>query len=88
MAAGLPVVSSDLPVFREYLVDGVDALMLPVGDDAALAAAMRGSSRTRNCATRLAEQRARPWRNATAGRRAPARHAEIYRGRRLTDVAR
>lgn len=41
MAAGLPVVASDLPVFREYLVDGVDALLPPVADDVALAAAMR-----------------------------------------------
>lgn len=40
MAVGLPVVASDLPVFREYLTDGVDALLPPVGDDAALARAM------------------------------------------------
>src|SRR5262249_7202065 len=31
-AAGLPVVSSDLPVFHEFLTDGVDAVMTPVGD--------------------------------------------------------
>ena len=41
MSAGLPVVTSDLPVFREYLVDGRDALLVPVGDPAALAAALR-----------------------------------------------
>jgi glycosyltransferase involved in cell wall biosynthesis len=40
MSAGLPVVTSDLPVFREYLVPGRDALMVPVGDAAALAAAL------------------------------------------------
>ena len=34
MAAGLPVVASDLPVFREYLVDGENAL-LPGGDTGA-----------------------------------------------------
>lgn len=41
MAAGLPVVASDLPVFKEYLVDGESALLPPVADDEALAAAMR-----------------------------------------------
>jgi glycosyltransferase-like protein len=41
MSADLPVVTSDLPVFREYLVAGRDALMAPVGDVEALADAMR-----------------------------------------------
>lgn len=40
LAAGLPVVASDLPVFAEYLADGRDALLPPVGDPAALAAAL------------------------------------------------
>jgi glycosyltransferase-like protein len=40
MSAGLPVVASDLPVFREYLRPGRDALMVPVDDAAALAAAL------------------------------------------------
>jgi glycosyltransferase-like protein len=41
MNAGLPVVASDLPVFSEYLVDGESALLPPVADEVALAAAMR-----------------------------------------------
>src|SRR5690606_29439776 len=41
LAAGLPVVASDLPVCGEYLVDGSSALLPPVADDVALAAAMR-----------------------------------------------
>jgi len=41
MSAELPVVTSDLPVFREYLLAGRDALMAPVGDAEALADAMR-----------------------------------------------
>ncbi|GAA2896389.1 MSMEG_0565 family glycosyltransferase [Pseudonocardia halophobica] len=41
MALGVPVVASDLPVFREHLTDGVDALLPGVGDDEALAAALR-----------------------------------------------
>lgn len=41
MAAGLPVLAGDLPVFREYLLDHHDALLPRSGDSAALAAAMR-----------------------------------------------
>lgn len=40
MSSGLPVVTSDIPVFREYLTGGQDALLVPPGDEAALAAAM------------------------------------------------
>src|SRR5690606_26391220 len=40
MAAGLPVVTSDIPVFREWLVPGRDALLAPVGDEEALATAL------------------------------------------------
>jgi glycosyltransferase-like protein len=36
MSAGLPVVTSDLPVFREYLSHGHDALLVPPGDVGAL----------------------------------------------------
>jgi glycosyltransferase-like protein len=40
MSAGLPVVASDLPVFLEYLQPGRDALIVPVGDPAALCQAL------------------------------------------------
>lgn len=40
LSAGLPVVASDLPVFGEYLQDGRDALLVPVGDAAALREAL------------------------------------------------
>ena len=40
MSAGTPVVTSDLPVFREYLVPGRDALLVPVGDVDGLASAL------------------------------------------------
>jgi glycosyltransferase-like protein len=40
MSAKLPVVASDLPVFREYLRPGRDALLVPVADAAALAEAL------------------------------------------------
>ncbi|MGD9695703.1 MAG: MSMEG_0565 family glycosyltransferase [Thermoleophilia bacterium] len=39
-ASGRPVVASDLPVLREFLADGRDCLMVPVGDAAALAGAL------------------------------------------------
>lgn len=41
MSAGLPVVATDIPVFREYLTAGHDALLVPPGDPGALAAAMQ-----------------------------------------------
>jgi glycosyltransferase involved in cell wall biosynthesis len=40
MSADLPVVASDLPVFREYLTPGRDALLVPVDSPAALAGAL------------------------------------------------
>lgn len=41
MSMGLPVIASDLPVFREYLTGGRNALLPTTADSAALAAAMR-----------------------------------------------
>jgi glycosyltransferase involved in cell wall biosynthesis len=40
MSAGIPVVTSDLPVFREYLVPGRDAILVEPGDVGGLAAAL------------------------------------------------
>lgn len=40
-AAGLPVIATDIPVLREYLTDGVDALLVPPHDPTRLAEAMR-----------------------------------------------
>ncbi|HVW31899.1 MAG TPA: MSMEG_0565 family glycosyltransferase, partial [Acidimicrobiia bacterium] len=40
LAAGLPVVASDIPVFAEYLADGRSALLVPPGDAPALAGAL------------------------------------------------
>ncbi len=79
MAAGLPVVASDLPVFGEYLVDGENALLPPVADDVALARAMRSLVRDAGLRERLrAGGRAVvprfTW-EATA-----RRHREIYAG--------
>jgi len=54
MAAGLPVVTSDLPVFREYLTPGRDAMMVPSGDAAALSAAIAAVLDDPGLAARLA----------------------------------
>jgi glycosyltransferase involved in cell wall biosynthesis len=40
MSADLPVVATDMPVFREYLTHGEDSLLVPVEDAAGLASAM------------------------------------------------
>jgi glycosyltransferase-like protein len=40
MSADLPVVATDMPVFREYLTHGKDSLLVPVEDAACLAEAM------------------------------------------------
>jgi glycosyltransferase-like protein len=40
LSADLPVVATDIAVFREYLTTGVDSLLVPAGDPAALAGAM------------------------------------------------
>jgi phosphatidyl-myo-inositol alpha-mannosyltransferase len=41
MAAGLPIVASDIPGYRDVARDGVEALLVPPGDPAALVAAVR-----------------------------------------------
>ncbi len=41
LAAGRPLVTADSPAARELLADGRDALLVPAGDGAALAAALR-----------------------------------------------
>jgi glycosyltransferase-like protein len=53
MAAGTPVVVSDLPVFGEWLRAGRDALCVPVGHDAELANALRRVLTEPRLATRL-----------------------------------
>lgn len=78
MAAGLPVVASDIPVFREYLTDGHSALLPPVGDVDALTHAL----------DRMAHEPALRRRLAANGGEVAARfswdaaarqHSELYR---------
>ena len=53
LAAELPVAASDIDVFRGFLADGESALLAPVGDGAALAAALERIARDPALADRL-----------------------------------
>ena len=55
MAAGLPVVASDIPGYREVVHDGVDGLLVPPRDPEALAAGLARVLREPELATRLGE---------------------------------
>ena len=55
MAAGLPVVASDIPGFDEVVRSGTDGLLVPAGDPAALAAALGGLLDDPAGAARLAD---------------------------------
>ena len=78
MSAGLPVVTSDLPVFREYLTHGRDALLVAPGDVRALRDALAAVLFDTALRTRL-----RAGGDAVAGRftwTASAReHERLYR---------
>jgi glycosyltransferase-like protein len=84
MSAGLPVVTSDLPVFREYLRPGRDALMVPVDDATALAAALASVLDDQRLADRLRVAGQRLCQRFTWARSA-AEHQAIYA--RLTPVS-
>jgi glycosyltransferase-like protein len=77
MSAGLPVVASDLPVFREYLTSGRDALLVPVDDAPLLASALTAVLDAPDLAASLREAAL-----ATAQRftwaRSAAEHQAIY----------
>lgn len=78
MSAGLPVIASDLPVFREYLTDGVNALLPAVGDPLALADAMRAIVRDPALRERL----------RAGGAEVPPRYSWAASARRHLDVYR
>jgi glycosyltransferase-like protein len=78
MSAGLPVVTSDLPVFREYLVGGRDALLTPVDDVGALAAALRRVLGDEALAQRL-RRNGRACASRFTWERSALRHLEVYR---------
>jgi glycosyltransferase involved in cell wall biosynthesis len=53
LASGTPLVTADTPAARELLADGESALLVPPGDPAALAAAVRRLAAERGLALRL-----------------------------------
>ena len=77
MSAGLPVVASDLPVFREFLSPGRDALLVPVDDAPALAAALSKILDDPDLADRLREEALATCERFTWARSA-AEHQAIY----------
>jgi glycosyltransferase-like protein len=77
MCAGVPVVTSDLPVFREYLVDGRNALLVPVGDVDGLVGALRSALLDDDVRQRLVAGGAEVARRFT-WRASARRHMEIY----------
>jgi phosphatidylinositol alpha-mannosyltransferase len=53
LAAGLPVVATDVPGYREVITDGIDGLLVPPGDPVALAGAVGRVLREPDLAERL-----------------------------------
>jgi glycosyltransferase-like protein len=79
MSAGLPVVTSDLPVFREYLVPDRDALLVGLGDVEGLAGALLSVLQDEE--RRAALVRAgRAVANRFTWQESARRHLEVYAG--------
>jgi glycosyltransferase-like protein len=77
MAAGTPVVVSDLPVFREYVSVGTDALATPPGDAEELAAQLARLILDRGLAARLGAT-GRELASRFTWERTAAQHEAIY----------
>ena len=77
MSAGLPVVTSDLPVFLEYLTPGQDALVVPVDDAGALSRALAAVLDDRGLAANLSAAGLATSRRFTWSRSAEE-HQRIY----------
>ena len=79
MTADLPVVASDIPVLREYLVDHENALLTRVGDADSLAAGMHEVMRDADLRAALAAG-GRALVPAYSWERAAAEHERLYAG--------
>ncbi len=89
LAAGLPLIASDIPVFREYLTDGHDALLVPPADAASLVDAMSQVMDDPDLRARLAVAGRKTVSRYTWGNAARS-HLELYRSvlgeNRVTDT--
>ena len=79
MAAGRPIVASDLPAFREILRDGENALLVEAGNPQALVAGITRIKHDPALGARLARQAAEEVREYTWARRAERLEA-LFRG--------
>ncbi|HLF40521.1 MAG TPA: MSMEG_0565 family glycosyltransferase [Acidimicrobiia bacterium] len=77
LAAGLPVVATDIPVFAEYLTDGESALLVPPGAPAALASALASVIRDPGLRRRLVEG-GRPVVDRFTWEATATQHLEVY----------
>jgi phosphatidyl-myo-inositol alpha-mannosyltransferase len=83
MAAGLPVVATDIPGYHEVVDDGVEGLLVPPGDSVALEAALRRVLEDEELAKSLGESgraRARRYTWDVVGREIEAVCAEVLGG--------
>jgi phosphatidylinositol alpha-mannosyltransferase len=83
MAAGVPVVATDIPGYREVVRDGVDGILVPPNDAPALAEALARVLEDREFATRLSEsgrRRAAAYSWDAVAPRIEAVYARVARG--------
>ncbi len=78
MAAGLPVVASDIPGNRDLVVEGETGYFFPVGDRGEMARCWQRLLSQPDLAKRLGEQGARRMREHFSIEQMVARHAELY----------
>jgi glycosyltransferase-like protein len=87
LATGLPLIATDIPVFREYLTDRHDALLVPPGDPSSLADAMLEIMDDPRLRTRLVAA-GRQTVSAYTWSEAARRHVALYRSELSDDPPR
>ena len=79
MAAGVPVVATDIPGTRELLVSGTTGYLVPVGDRAALAKHTERLLNVPDLAARLAAAARERASSEFSVEKMISRHVELYR---------
>jgi glycosyltransferase involved in cell wall biosynthesis len=82
MAAGLPVIATDVAGSRQVVVNGESGLLVPPGDPTALASAMTGLLADDAERTRLGRAARQRVESEFSAARQAARHAEAYEAAR------